>query len=228
MASLSVSGANDTLGGSFEPGVVVSGVTLYAGVPKTALGGGVRLNLFAELSGTEDHVCSVVIPAGFAGLVATVSGFYADAWSVYQQSTDTGLITKISLAANQCCAAPGVKIRPSLLPYAFGAEDILDELEDHFPFTPWGTGAEGAAGFDSLAGADPIIFLPDKSRILHWEATGSAPNAALNFNILTPIPRTVTVNVGNGVLRSGFPAGSIVADQIEGTNLTFATVDWVN
>lgn len=229
VASLSASGANDTLGADDNgPGAVASGVSVYCAVPNTALGGGIRLNLFAELSGTQDHVASVVVPVGFAGLVMTVTGHIVDAWNVYQQSTNPNQSTKLSLAALSCCAEPAVKIRPSLLPYAFAAEDGLNALEQQFPFTPWGTGAEGAAGYSSLAGAAPTVNLPTRSRILHWEGIGSASDATLVFTVLTPQVRSVTIAIGSAVQRHGFPLGSLVADRIVGTDITFASVDWVN
>jgi hypothetical protein len=144
------------------------------------------------------------------------------------QATNPNQDVKISLAGQACCGAPAVKVRPDLLPLAFLGEDGLDGLENHFPFVPWGTGQEGAAGVTTMSGAGSTIAIPAKSRILHWEATGSAAGAELVFTVTNPFVRSVTIPLDTAITRSGFPFGSIVADQITFAHLTFGSVDWVN
>ena len=199
VASLLANGDDGTTGTTPDDDVVTS-VSVYVAVPNRGLptSAGVRLNLFAELSGTQQHVASVVCPVGTTGLVMTVTGHTVDSWQVYMQATNPNQDVKISLAGQACCGAPAVKVRPDLLPLAFLGEDGLDGLENHFPFVPWGTGQEGAAG------------------------------AELVFTVTNPFVRSVTIPLDTAITRSGFPFGSIVADQITFAHLTFGSVDWVN
>src|SRR5262245_33717880 len=201
-------------------------VSLYASVPSRGFlpSSFVRFNLFADVSGTREHVASAICPSGTVGELISVSGHAADTWHVTVQATSPRQDMKVSLIGNQCCAQPKVEVRADLLTLAFAPVEagVPAELQ-WFPMVPWG-GAFGAAQAFTVTGTG-VLAMPKGARLTHWlaEGTGGPPNTVRFDNQAAG----QLLNVGNAApAREGFPAAQYVT-SIAFQNLLFGLFEIV-
>lgn len=223
--------------GSAEPGQEVCAldaeedreygmVSLYAAIDSLGFlaTSFVRFNLFADLSGTREHVASAICPAGTTGEIMAVSGHVADTWHVTVQATSPRQSMKVGLSARPCCAPPKVQVRADLLTLAFAvAEAGLPAELQWFPMVPWG-GDFGVPQTYTVTGSGTLV-LPAGARLTHWLAlgTGGPPNT-VRFDNQAAGP---LINVGNALpAREGFPAAQYTT-QIVYQNLAFGLFEIV-
>lgn len=199
-------------------------VSVFISVPNVGhvTGSFVRVNLFADLDNTRQHVASAICPQGTIGEVMTVSGHTADSWHVYLQATRSlQPDIKLGMAAKPCCAEPRVRVRADLLSLAFAPAEVgLGDLQ-WFPLVPWGV-EHGAPNTYTVTGT-AALALPAGARLVHWQALGTAPGSFVEFDGLAAGPQIV---VGNTVVKEGFPAAQYVT-QIVYSTLSFGLFEIV-
>jgi hypothetical protein len=200
-------------------------VSVYVSVPILGqlTGSFLRFNLFADVSGTEQHVASAICPAGTTGEIIVVSGHVADTWHVYVQATRNAQEAKVSIAARPCCAPPMVRVRPDLLGLAFAGSEVGLGALEWFPVVPWGV-EFGASKTFVVSGSGTQAF-PAGARLNHWQVqgTGGPPNTIeLDAQSAGPL-----INVGNTApARESFPQAEYVT-QVVFVNLLFGVFDIV-
>ena len=199
-------------------------VSVFISVPNVGhvTGSFVRVNLFADLGNTRQHVASAICPQGTIGEVMTVSGHTADSWHVFLQATQSLQPNiKLGMAAKPCCAEPRVRVRADLLSLAFAPSEVgLGELQ-WFPIVPWGV-EHGAPNAYTVTGTGALP-MPAGARLVHWQALGSAPGAFVQFDGVAAGPQ---IAVGQTTVREGFPAAQYVT-QIVFQTLTFGLFEIV-
>lgn len=167
----------------------------------------VRLNLFAEVQGWQQHVASAWICGGQSGLIFTVNGLQADAWYVFAQSADNRDAIRVSMQSDRGCSALSVRVpvryRTIQSVFAPAWTDLPAQLTQE-PFAPLET---ETGYYRLLAGTSTGAPIPiaRESRVLR--ATFRSPVATL-----------VVVTDGQGPAQSiPLPANVDVVIEPRGT-----------
>jgi len=149
---------------------VLTCISAWGGVPKGLPGSPelVRLNLFAELFGVQQHIASAFVLGGQEGLIFDVAGIPADAWYVYAQCANNRTKVRVSMQGQTGCSQLSIRVpaRFRTTQHSSGVPEFSDlppELTRD-PFGPLETETGYFRAFSGAAGG--VVNVPLGSRVL--------------------------------------------------------------
>lgn len=213
---------------------VVNGgnVTVYAASKITNRGGIIRVNLFAELLGVRDHVASAfVTPGAPPAALIVATGFVVDGWHLYAQSTVSPIWLRATMASQECCASPRVRVKKNNLIPPSEIVDINPEITANFitpALVPWGreNGLHNAQSVNAIGPGGATITLTPRSRITHVLAQTDGNGSVFEF--LDEFGNTIeTFTIAQAERIELFPHGDLQAAAVNISNVDFLIVESV-
>lgn len=207
-------------------------VTVYASAKATGRGGICRLNLFAELLGQRSHVASAfVIPGLPPTSLIEVSGHVVDGWHLFAQGTISQIDLRVTMASQDCCGEPRVRVKKNNLipPEPAEAEAAFNAQFVSPPMVPWGREnglwqVQSANTVGAAPGAT-LTFLP-QSRVTHLVAETTGNGSTFTFD--DEFGNTIeSFSIAAAKRIELFPNGDIQAGSLTVTEVDFVTVETV-
>lgn len=149
---------------------VLTCISAWGDVPKGLPGSPelVRLNLFAELFGIQQHVASAFMLGGQSGLIFDVAGIPADAWYVYAQCANNRTKVRVSMQGQTGCSQLSIRVPARLrtTQHSSGVPEFND-LPPQLTQDPFGPLETETGFYRTFAGAGGgVVNVPSGSRVL--------------------------------------------------------------